>query len=58
MIVFGVRRLKSQLWSSASRSALGIQASSAFPTLVECKNMRRPTQVFTLKNPGASTFSM
>src|SRR5947207_1048164 len=58
VMVSGVLFFRPCCFAIVSTSCFGSQSSRHFPTLVECKNIRRPTHVFTLKNPGASTFSM
>jgi len=56
----GFRRslLQTLLLRIVSTSCFGSQASRHFRRSWNGKNIRRPTHVFTLKNPGASTFSM
>ena len=57
-MVWGVRLARPRVLRMPSSSSAGRKAASALPTLVECRSMRRPTQVFILMKPGASTFSM
>jgi len=58
VMVFGVLFFRPCCFTIVSIHFLAARPAGIFPTLVECKNIRRPTHVFTLKNPGASTFSI